>query len=79
MNAVLFPQLELPGAPGPDFRTWDFFPHPIQSRPGVGLNVPLDCLAQFEPGFGEIVHLLEVEPELWAVAGGSEPGRWPWS
>jgi hypothetical protein len=38
------------GAPGPDFRTWNFFLNPIRSRPGVSLNILLNLLAQFKPG-----------------------------
>jgi hypothetical protein len=34
----------------------------------VSFSVVLDGLAQFKPGFGQVVHLLEVEPEFWAVA-----------
>jgi hypothetical protein len=37
-------------AQGPPFGTWDFFLNPIHSRPGVGLNIPLNLLAQFKPG-----------------------------
>ncbi len=40
----------------------------IHSRSGVVLNVSLNRLAQFEPSLGQVVHLLEVEPELRTVA-----------
>jgi len=37
-------------------------------RPSVSLNLPLNPLVQLEPCLGQVVHLLEVEPELRAVA-----------
>jgi hypothetical protein len=52
----------------PAFGTWNFFLNPTHSRPGVGLNVPLNRFAQFKASLGQVVHLLEVEPELRAVA-----------
>jgi hypothetical protein len=38
------------GASGPAFGTWDLCLDPIHSHPGVSPNVPLNRLAQFEPG-----------------------------
>jgi len=57
-----------PSATSRDLRTWDSFLNPIHSHPGVSLNFPLNRFAQFKPGLGPIVHLLELEPELGAVA-----------
>jgi hypothetical protein len=42
--------------------------NPTHSRPGVGLNFPLNRLTQFKASLGQVVHLLEVEPELRAFA-----------
>jgi len=57
-----------PGCPSLDLQICDLYLNPVHSRPGIGFYVALNRLAQFKPCLGQVVHLLEVEPELRSVA-----------